>query len=376
VATYLRAPEAARRLGVTLPTLYAYVSRGRVTRVRAADGRTSLFELDQIEALRTSTGRAVPPPPSIDVQISTSITQLDEDGVRFRGRPIESLVGEGFERVAEYLWSGELPGPRPDWTAPDHLPTITADIGGLLTLTAQLAATTPTSGPADPGIDATRSLLAAIPRAAGVDDDGIYAGRIARMWHEQPDPTLVRAIDAALVLLADHELALSALAVRVATSTRSSPLACILAGLATAEGGLHGGASHHVHDLLQEIERRGDTHAVLADRLDRSERIPGFGHAVYRQRDPRVDPLLHAVRQLPDHDGRIPVIEALLDVAGARLTHHPNVDLGLGALTYVAQLPHDAPLFPIARIAGLTAHRIEELDERPLRFRGLSRRPV
>lgn len=378
MATYLRAPEAARRLGVTLPTLYAYVSRGRVGRVRAADGRTSLFELDEIETLRASTGRAVPPAPSIDVQISTAVTQLDEDGVRYRDVPVHELVGEGFERVAEFLWTGSLPGPRPTWRCENELIDIAPDTRGLLRLAAHLAAMPEIDGgPDDPGVAATRTLLAAIPVAAGVAADGVYAARVARLFAEDhdttPDPALVTAIDTALVLLADHELATSALAVRVATSTRSSPIAALLAGLATVQGPHHGGASHHVHRFLADAHDHGDAGAAIAQRLERGERVPGFGHAVYRRVDPRVDPLLAAVRRIPDPTNRLHTVDAVITAAGSQLPQHPNVDLAVGALTFVADLPPDAPLFPIARIAGWTAHRIEELDERPLRFRGLSR---
>ena len=116
-----------------------------------------------------------------------------------------------------------------------------------------------------------------------------------------------------------------------------------------------------------------DPDSVLEARLDRGERIPGFGHAIYRRRDPRLEPLLRAVRRLPDPAQRMATVDALLLAAGTRLARHPNVDVGLGALTYGAGLPADAPLFAIARIAGWTAHRIEELAERPIRYRGLGR---
>ena len=69
----------------------------------------------------------------------------------------------------------------------------------------------------------------------------------------------------------------------------------------------------------------------------------------------------------------LPAVNELLDVSGALVSQHPNVDLSLGALTYVAGLPADVPLFAIARLAGWTAHYLEELEERPLRFRGLAR---
>ena len=102
MTTYVRANEAARILGVAPATLYAYVSRGRVRRSIGPDGRTSLFALDEIEALAARGRRATPSTrPTIDVQITSGITVLSDDGVRHRGIPLEQLVGSSYEQVAE-----------------------------------------------------------------------------------------------------------------------------------------------------------------------------------------------------------------------------------------------------------------------------------
>ena len=192
-----------------------------------------------------------------------------------------------------------------------------------------------------------------------------------RAWVPRPSAELVRAVNTVLVLLADHELATSTLAVRVAASVRSSPTAAFVAGLATMDGDLHGSASHHVHRLFVECRRDGAD--LVLERL-RSERrrTPGFGHSIYRSRDPRFSLLLERVRSLPDPHDRMTTVDDLLAVAGHYVAQTPNVDLALGSLAYVADLPADCPLFAIARIAGWAAHYREELDERPLRFRGLS----
>ena len=111
MTTYVRAPEAARILGVSPSTLYAYVSRGRVSRVRAADGRTSLFAVDELDSVRASGRRNDQAPrPTIDVQIASAITKLGDDGVELRGYPLTSLLAEhSFEDVAELLFTGTLP---------------------------------------------------------------------------------------------------------------------------------------------------------------------------------------------------------------------------------------------------------------------------
>ena len=108
------------------------------------------------------------------------------------------------------------------------------------------------------------------------------------------------------------------------------------------------------------------------DACTAGERLPGFGHKIYKGDDPRLAPLLEAVATLPDPHGRVDVLDDLLREAGVRLVRRPNIDLGLGALAFVADLPPDVPLFAVARIAGFAAHLIEERAERPLRYRGIA----
>ena len=194
------------------------------------------------------------------------------------------------------------------------------------------------------------------------------------MWRPDAVATFGPAIDRALVLLADHELATSTLAVRVAGSTWAGPYPAYMAGLATVQGALHGGAAREAHDLLVECEQVGAA-AAVARRARAGERLPGYGHKIYKGDDPRLAPLLEVVALLPDPHGRLDVVADLRAETGARFTRRPNVDLGLGALSFVGDLPADMPLFATARIAGFAAHLIEELAERPLRYRGLARTP-
>jgi citrate synthase len=384
MTTFVRSGDAARRLGVTTSTLYSYVSRGRIRRSVAADGRTSLFDLADIEELRARTDRPPPEPATIDTRISTAVTQLNDSGLHYRGTSVDRLVDEPFERVAELLWSGTLPSETPRWCSTSlglgRRPTLGTTGGRRRRSSAaadnqmldliSLAACIRVDGDA-PAV--ARTLLATIPVAlGGSDDSGPLAARLATCWHADSSPQLVRAINTALVLLADHELATSTLAVRVAASVRATPIAAIIAGLATLEGALHGSASAHVHSLLEQVAAQG-ARPVLADLRARRELVPGFGHKIYRTRDPRFDLLMARVRDLPDPYRRRATVDELLAASGALVTQHPNIDLALGAMSFVADLPPGAPVFAVARIAGWTAHYLEEIEERPVRYRGLAR---
>ena len=181
-------------------------------------------------------------------------------------------------------------------------------------------------------------------------------------------------MERALILLADHELATSTLAVRLAGSVRANAYAAFVAGLAVIAGPLHGGATTAVVELLTACERHGVATELGRRRRD-GERLAGFGHKIYAGDDPRLAPLLEAVGTLPDPRGRRAIVTEVLTWAGGAMVRRPNVDLGLGALLFVAGLAATTPLFAVARIAGFAAHLAEELAERPVRYRGIARAP-
>jgi citrate synthase len=388
MATFVGAAEAARVLGVERATLYAYVSRGVVARRTAVDGRTSLYALDELEALAQRSRR--PPPaadrPTIDVQIVSGITVLDEAGPSYRGHDVGELArSAGFEQVAELLWTGRLaPGPV-TWPAPDDravrrcADAITGYGPGLdwINRLVVVATAVGIGHSGDDPATAARRILKMIPAVLGGDFDGEfdgdYAAQVASMVAPTADVALVVAIRRALVLLADHELATSTLAVRIAGSVRTDPYSAIVAGLAVVSGTLHGAAGGAASALIADCFEHGAADAVRR-RLAARERLPGFGHTIYRNEDPRFTVLLEAVRDLPDPEGRLAVVDDLLAEAGRVVSRPPNIDLALAALAFVGGFEPTAPLFAIARIAGWAAHLAEELGERPVRYRGLARR--
>lgn len=381
MTTLIGADEAATTLGVTKPTLYAYVSRGVVTREVAVDGRTSLYRRDEINALANRSRRRAPAErPSIDVQIATAITRLDDDSPTFRGlRLLDLIVDHRFEDIAELMFTGTLPSAPTQWAvdraALERARAVVGAAAPTDTITslnlAALSLIRPdeAAAPSDPA-DVGRRLVALAPSVFGGPMTGTMASRLARAWVRRPAPELVAAIDRALILLADHELATSTLAVRVAASVWASPAAALAAGLGVVSGPLHGAAAQAAAELFEEAATDPD---AVPRRLDVGERLPGFGHSVYRRGDPRFAPLLDAVRSIPDDGERMAVVDHVIGTAGREIGHLPNIDLALGALFYVGGLQRDAPIFSIARIAGWTAHYVEERGERPVRFRGMAR---
>lgn len=383
VTLYVGSREAAHRLGVSRATLYAYVSRGLVERRTAIDGKTSMYSVDDLDRLGARSRRqATQPRPSIDVQISSAVTRLDERRLRYRDRDaIELARTATYEQVAELLWTGVLPDRRPDWplAEPDDLRASRRAVEALGpggSALQRLLAIAPVLGARHPDDDppaAARRLLMVVAEADRPHPAGL-ADWLARRWHQDPDPALGPALDRALILLADHELATSTLAVRIATSVRADAYAAFAAGLATVSGPLHGSAGEAAFGLLRDAAEHG-AHDAIARRLDQGRRLPGFGHTVYRNGDPRLDPILEAVWRLRHTDSDRAVVDQVLREASLRLAKPPNVDLGLGVLAYLGGLAPDVPMFAVARIAGWAAHGVEELAERPVRFRGLARYP-
>jgi citrate synthase len=381
----LSTEEAARRLGVKVPTLYAYVSRGLLeSHPDPVPGRRgSLFDLEAIEALaaRSRGGRETA---SRLATITTAVTQLDQKvGPIYRGRPATELaLSFTFEDVADVLWQSEDAG---DWRAPaigPCPPELTQTLDRMRWALVMCGAHDPLRADLRPAAvaRAARRAMAALTHAVGPPpanegpDDAVAARLTARLH----GPTVVAtpsvavptaAVNAALVLLADHELATSTMAVRVAASVRSDLYDALMAGLATLAGPLHGGASQQAYELLAMAERDGVARA-LNDTLRERGKLPGFGHAVYKSGDARFDALLTLAEPLLSEERRA-ILHEVIALAAAHEVPLANCDLALAALSWGTGMPPDTgrTLFAVARVAGWTAHYMEELTERPLRFR-------
>ncbi|MGW2179283.1 citrate/2-methylcitrate synthase [Streptomyces sp. NPDC001732] len=393
--------ETAERLGVKPETVYAYVSRGQLSSTRAPGGRGSTFDAAEVDALARRTGRREPPPAVGDLAFRTGLTLIEDDHYYFRGVDATELAREyAYEEVAEWLWTGELhPGIR--FTAPD---------GALAAARTAVDALPAHSGPtdrlrvaviaaasADPlRFDLSReavlasarglvpTLVGALPPAGGTppadggtedraagDGPGLARQLWSKLTARPADEPSVTALDGALGLLIDHDLAASTLAARVAASAHAHPYAVVSAGLGVLEGPLHGAASGLAHRMLAEVLERGSAVPVVADHLRAGRRVPGLGHRLYTAEDPRAQALFALLAKVPQAAG---ALAAAHDVVVTTARHAPllaNVDLALAVLSVSSGMAAEAgeTVFAVSRTAGWIAHALEEYEERPLRMR-------
>ena len=391
----LTTAEAAARLGVKPATLYAYVSRGLLARERAPDGRTSTFDPAEIDRLarpgRPRRGRR----PAAELVLPSAVTAIANGLPWYRGLPVPELAAtRTFEEVATWLWTGQLPGTAPAaWRAgaaaldagrraQAALPAGALPLERIRVITAALAAGDELRLELHPAAvtAAGRALIAGLVdclpgQGAAPAGTGAIATRLwAGLSPTGPEPGLVGVVDTALVLLADHELAASTVAARVAASVRADPYAVVSAGLAVVSGSLHGGASLGIEALLAEIDRPDRAASVVGARLRRGERLRGFGHRLYPDGDPRAGVLLGRLRTAAAGSPRLAVVEAVLAAAARRGLPEPNVDLALAALAHVTAMTRGAAeaIFAVARTAGWIAHALEEYDRNtPIRPRAI-----
>ena len=378
-ASLMTTDDVAHRLGVKPATVYAYVSRGLLTSRRNADGKGSLFEKTDVDAFVAGRKRSTTP------GIQTGITLIKDGALFYRGRDACVLARTAsYESVATLLWTGDLEHvdlvPQSDlldlaYEVIRPLPSSARATDRLRVIVAAAAAADPLRFDTSPqAVVATgRSLLATMVN--GLPFCGVLPlGQLRlpnALWHRltvhHPSEADYQVLNAALVLLADHDIAASTLAARVAASTRAHPYAVVGAGLAALDGPLHGAASGLAYTLLAEAVTRENPVSTIADRLRTGEPIPGFGHLLYPDGDPRATTL---TEMLPDGPVRESA-EKLADAMRTRSGTHPNVDFAVAAMTLHYDMSADAgeAIFAVARTAGWLAHALEEYSDRPSRFR-------
>ncbi len=333
------------------------------------------------------------------IAAETVLSEVDGEAGRLliRGRTLDELVGRWtFEETVGLLWGGFFSDVPADLRRPLGLAR-QAVFEEVAALDARLLDRTP--------VEAVRALMArledgdtleialkltaapavftaaVVRRRAGdrpVPPDSTlgHAADILRMIGGAPaSQARIAALDAYLVTVADHGLNASTFAARVVASTRAGLTSAVLAGLSALKGPLHGGAPGPVIEMLNEIDAADDARAWLEAALDRGDRLMGFGHRVYRVRDPRADALKRTVRALGQGagsavPGRVDLAEAVESAALAILRERKpgrslqtNVELYTALLLEALDFPAETftGVFAMGRVAGWIAHAREQL---------------
>jgi citrate synthase len=378
MSTHLSAAAAAQRLGVSRATLYAYVSRGLIRSRPVAPRRPGApargrraheYAREDVEHLLTQAlGRRDPlgvAQRALEFDglpvMSSALCLIDGGRLYYRGRDAVQLSAEArFEDVAALLWDGpcRLPAPHaaPAATARRRLARLELAAAAISHL-AQLDARAPVrvldpDGVRAAGAHILAELVALVRGFA--PGRGSVAQQVGAALGAR-GPAARRAIEAALILCADHELNASAFTARVVASAGATPYMAVIGALGALSGQRHGGTTASVAALFDE---RGSPSDVVAARVSRGELIPGFGHRLYPDGDPRAQRLLELC---PKGAARTRAL-ALAAAVEAALGVHANVDFALVALGRALRLVPHAPfaLFAIGRSAGWIGHVLEQ----------------
>ena len=376
---YLLAREAAEELGVSVATLYAYVSRGMI-RSEAAGGRSRRYRAEDVRRLKERRERRRDPDAVVEDALSwgtpvleSEITLVTDDGIYYRGRDAAALAAEStVEEVAALIWTGD-PGKAAELfpEVPELPPRIPGVPGGLPPVEA-FQVLLPLAGAGDPAAydlrpgavarTGARILRLMASAVAGEAAPGL-AETLRRGWCPR-DPMAATLLSSALVLCADHELPVSTFAARCVASSEATPYAVVAAGLAAVGGVRHGGQIELVEAFLGEVETVGDARAAISGRLRRGEGVPGFGHSLYPGGDPRGAALLRATDSAYPDSPAVALSAGVAEEALGLMGERPTVDLGLVTLARALGLPSGGAvaLFALGRTVGWIGHAIEQYE--------------
>jgi citrate synthase len=373
--------EAAACLGVHRSTLYAYVSRGHV-RAEPDPHKThaSRYVTADVERLRDRKQARLHPGDAARKTLhfglpvlQSAVTLIENGRLFYRGHDALHLARtSSFEEAVRILWQADasmtavrrrtttLPGPLRALIRPlppaDRLQIV-------LPFAARVDRHASDASPR--GLVATGwrimdALLAAATlsktrRLRSIADD------LAHAWKTRHEKA-IEILNAALVLCADHELNVSSFAVRVAASAGSSPYDAVLAGLCALRGTRHGGQTDLVEQLLDASRSPRRLHAEIERRLGRGDPVPGFGHPLYPDGDPRGRLLCELITDACP-SSRAAAWALAIQRAGADLLDDcPTIDAGLVLVRRALRLPRGSAflLFAVGRSAGWIAHAMEQ----------------
>lgn len=377
---WLSSKEAARRLGISAATLYAYVSRGLLRSEGTNGQRERRYRADDVAQLkrRRDVGRKAESIAANALDFGTpvlesSLTLIENGRLFYRGQDAARLArNSSLEQVAQLLWDCDdrpfaarnLPpmsaALRSAWQAAQALPPVDAC---LVLLPAASRWDHPSWVEDRPAMLETGArilrLLAAAVTGQPLSDRLIHE-QVAAAWNVPAEHAAL--IRAALVLSADHEFNASAFAARVVASTGANLYASTMAGLVAVNGPRHGGQTRRVTSLLADLEEAVDIESELARRVRERIYIPGFGHQLYPDGDIRAAALFAMMRELAPGAPQLAFAEHVANAVEQQIDRKANVDFATVTLERVLSLPRDSALalFLLGRTVGWIAHAIEQ----------------
>lgn len=391
------AKAAMALLGIKPQTLYAYVSRGLIRALPSPGGKGSLYYRQDLEALqmrgrtRSATRNTAERALRIGggAVLKTSITAIAPEGPRYRGVLATDLaqMGRPFEDCAELLWNGVLPPQSLPWTVPEP-PQPFGAFANVIAATAPannsrrlfalcveaLASCTGAHAEQKSGASvlAARQLMDVLVSAFGFlrEVPGYERGRAAEPLAAKllqslgapVDEARVQLVDAALIICADHELAPSTFAARIAASAGADLYSCVSSALGAFEGLYTGLGCDLAEDLLRRSGTAGKYVESLQAITQRKQPLPGYNHPLYPDGDTRATFLLGLLRRIAAGDRQAQLPIACIEAAHKKLKVLPSLNVSLAALALVLRLPPRSPgaLMALGRTAGWIAHAYEQ----------------
>jgi citrate synthase len=308
--------------------------------------------------------------------LESHLTLIRDGRLFYRGIDAQGFLGQSsFERVAGFLWGAPLDAGI-DPVVPGLPAAARASAVAGLPPIERFQVVLAAKGAEDASAydftpDGVRRVGAKILRilaaqSVGASPSAAPISQVLQQGWLNRRPRARELIEALLILWADHELNVSTFTVRCVASARATPYSAVIAGLSALRGGLHGGATEQVEALFDEVGRPESAGEVLEARLRRGERIPGFGHWLYPEGDPRARHLLERLREsaLPLRRRALELTDAIERECLRLIARHANVDFATVGLARALGLPAGAPLslVAVARSAGWIAHAIEQYE--------------
>jgi citrate synthase len=387
---YVTSSEALGILGVKPQTLYSYVSRGLIRRREQPSARASLYNRQDIARLKArSLARSGHGPAAASAMhwgepvLATAITEITLQGPRYRDTPALDLAAadRAFEAVATYLWTGTMPVRQNEWRNKESARPVGAAFANssglqlcqLLTQTVQLIGRPkPHDGHAPEDLALGPDIIRAMAGTFGwlgrhggfvaFGDGESVAHILTRALGVPTHRETLRALNAALVLVADHELTPPTFVARIAASVGSELPACIVAALQVHFGSVLGLSCDRLEQVVGQVQGGSHRLSEINPAVARMRSSPGFAHPLYAHGDPRARMLLTLAGEVEAHRGVVDETLAALEQVLPKVRDEPQLCDGLVVLARALGLPAHAAggLLALGRSAGWIAHVIEQ----------------